>query len=64
LSPTYSDFFFENQGISSQRTSLIDTTFSIAAKWYFARDAQVPFHKQLWFAGPASMDQTSSAKIK
>ena len=64
LSPTYSDFFFENQGISSQRTSLVATTFSIAAKWYFARDSAVPFHKQIWFQGPASGDQTSSAKVK
>jgi hypothetical protein len=64
LSPTYSDFFFENQGISSQRTSLIATSFSISAKWYFARDAQVPLKKQIWFSGPASANQTSSAKIK
>jgi hypothetical protein len=64
LSPTYTDFFFENQGISSQRTSLIATSFSIAAKWYFAHDAQVPFRKQIGFTGPASMDQTGSAKIK
>lgn len=64
LSPTYSDFFFENQGISSQRTGLIATSFSISAKWYFARDAQVPLKKQVWFSGPASANQTSSAKIK
>ncbi|MGA7341736.1 MAG: hypothetical protein WBE72_24805 [Terracidiphilus sp.] len=64
LSPTWSDFFFENQGISSQRTSLVATTFAVSAKWYFARDAQVPFRKQLWFVGPASSDQTGTAKIK
>jgi hypothetical protein len=64
LSPTYSEFFFENQGISSERTSLITTSFSIAAKWYFARDAQVPLKKQIWFSGPASANQTGSAKIK
>ncbi len=64
LSPIWSDFFFENQGLSSQRTNVVATTFSISAKWYFARDAQVPFHKQLWFDGPASLDQTSSAKVK
>jgi hypothetical protein len=64
LSPTYSDFFFENQSTPSQRTSLIATTFSIAAKWYYASDAEVPFKKQLWFVGPATTDQTCSAKIK
>jgi hypothetical protein len=64
LSPTYSNFYFENQGISSQRTGLVATTFSVSAKWYFARDAEVPFRKQPWFQGPASVDQTSSAKIK
>ena len=64
LSPTYSDFFFENQGVPAQRTSLVATTFTIAAKWYLARDSQVPFRKQLWFLGPASSDQTTSAKVK
>ena len=64
LSPTYSSFYFENQGAPLQRTSLIASTFSVSAKWYFARDAQVPLWKQSWFQGPASVDQTNSAKIK
>ena len=64
LSPTYSDYFFENQGAATQRTSVVTSTFTISAKWYFARDAQVPFHKQLRFLGPGSTDQTGSAKVK
>jgi hypothetical protein len=67
LSPTWSGFFYENQGdegATPNRTSLITNGFSISAKWYFARDAEVPFHKQGWFSGPTSVDQTSSAKMK
>ena len=67
LSPTWSGFFYENQGdhgVSSSRTSLIAHTLSVTAKWYFARDAAVPFLKQAVFAGPSSVDQTSSAKMK
>ena len=67
FSPTWSGFFYENQGdqgASPNRTSLITKGISISAKWYFAREAAVPFPKQPWFAGPASVDQTSSAKTK
>jgi hypothetical protein len=67
LSPTWSGFFYESQGdqgVPSSRTSLITHTLSGTAKWYFARDAAVPFRKQPWFVGPASVDQTSSAKMK
>jgi hypothetical protein len=67
LSPTWSGFYYENQGDESttpNRTSLITNGFSVSAKWYFARDAEVPFRKQPWFQGPASVDQTSSAKMK
>jgi hypothetical protein len=67
LSPTWSGFYYENQGdqgATPSRTSLITNGFSVSAKWYFARDAAVPFPKQGWFAGPASVDQTSSAKMK
>jgi len=60
LSPTYSNFYyFENQGISSQRNGLVATSFSISAKWYFTRDAAVPFSQQAWFTGPASVGRTS-----
>jgi hypothetical protein len=64
LSPTYATFFFENQAPHLQRQSVVDNTFTITAKWYFARDSAVPFRKQMIFAGPASTDQTTSAKIK
>jgi len=64
LSPTYTDFFFENQGKPSQRTSLAAPTYSVVFKWYFVRDSAVPFHKQWLFFGPSSSDQTSTSKIK
>ena len=67
LSPTWSGFYYEKQGDQGpdpNHTSLIANGYSIAAKWYFARAAAVPFHKQGWFAGPASVDQTSTAKMK
>jgi hypothetical protein len=35
---------------------------SIAARWYFARDARVPVFKQAPLAGPASADQTKTGK--
>jgi hypothetical protein len=62
FSPTYTTFFYRNQGEGSH--SLITNNFSITAKWYFGRDAAVPFWRQLWFRGPASLDQTKSAQMK
>jgi hypothetical protein len=64
LSPTYSTFLFENQAPHKLRNNVVDNGFTIAAKWYLARDSAVPMGKQLIFAGPASADQTSSAKVK
>jgi hypothetical protein len=67
LSPTWSGFYYENQGdegATPNRISLITNGFNISAKWYFARDAAVPFSRQPRFAGPASVDQTGSAKMK
>jgi hypothetical protein len=61
LSPTLSSFFYATQ---VTRQSINIETFSITAKWYFARDETVPPHRQLLFAGPASADQTSTARIK
>jgi len=61
LSPTYSSFFYSTQ-VTGQ--SIVINSFSIAAKWYFARDATVPPRRQLYFTGPSSADQTSSAKVK
>jgi hypothetical protein len=64
FAPKYSQFFYRNQGQEGQSNSLITKTFSIVAKWYFARDAAVPFWRQLFFIGPASTDQTKSAKMQ
>jgi regulator of sigma D len=64
FSPTYTTFFYKNQGTPDESHSLVTNTFSVTAKWYFARDAAVPFWRQLWFRGPASADQTKSARMK
>ncbi len=65
LSPTYTTFFYRNQGAPANPShSLVTNSFSVTAKWYFARDAAVPFWQQMWFRGPASLDQTKSAKMK
>jgi len=64
FSPTYTTFFYRNQGTAAESHSLVTNTFSVTAKWYFARDAAVPFWRQLWFRGPASFDQTKSTKIQ
>lgn len=61
LSPTYTAFFYENQ-VAGQ--TIIVNTFSITAKWFYDRDSRVPLLKQLVFKGPASLDQTKSAKMK
>jgi hypothetical protein len=61
LSPTYSAFYFSSQ-VTGQ--NIVINSFSIAAKWYFARDSTVPPNRQLYFSGPASADQTSTAKLK
>jgi hypothetical protein len=62
FSPTYTTFFYRNQGPSGH--SLVTNSISVTAKWYFWRDAAVPFWRQMWFSGPASLDQTKSAKMK
>ena len=65
FSPTYTTFFYRNQGAPANPShSLITNGFSVTAKWYFWRDAAVPFWQQVWFRGPASLDQTKSAKMK
>jgi hypothetical protein len=61
LSPTYSAFWYSTQ-VTGQ--SIFINTFSIQAKWYFARDATVPPGRQLYFRGPSSADQTATAKLK
>lgn len=65
FSPTYTTFFYGNQGTPANPShSLVTNTFSVTLKWYFARDAAIPFWQQIWFRGPASLDQTKSAKMK
>ncbi len=59
FAPTYSAFFYKSQ-LSAQ--SLQVDSFSIAARWYFARDARVPVRRQAPLPGPASADQTKTGK--
>jgi hypothetical protein len=64
LSPTYSVFNFENQGLSAERVSVNTTSFEVMLKWYYGRDTQSPPFRLLWFTGPKSEDQTTSTKMK
>lgn len=64
FAPTYSQFLYRNQGAEGESHGLVTKTFSVVAKWYFARDAAVPFWRQLLFLGPASIDQTKNAKMQ
>lgn len=61
LSPTYGAFLFENQ-VGQQ--SILINTFAISAKWYYDRDSGIPFGRMFLFKGPASQDQTKTAKMK
>jgi hypothetical protein len=57
FAPTYSGFFYQSQLNSN---SLKVNSFSLAARWYFARDARVPIHRQVPLAGPSTADQTKT----
>jgi hypothetical protein len=59
FAPTYSAFFYRSQ-LSTQ--SLQVNSFSITARWYLARDNRVPVIRQSRLPGPASSDQTKTAK--
>lgn len=59
FAPTYSGFFYQSQ---KSNTSLQVNSFSIAARWYFARDARVPIRTQTPLIGPQSADQTKTGK--
>jgi len=61
LSPTYGAFLYENQVV---RQSIVVNTFMVTARWYYDRDSGVPRWRLLFFKGPASLDQTKTAKIK
>jgi hypothetical protein len=59
FAPTYSGFFYKSQ---QSTKDLVVNSFSIAARWYFARDARVPLRRQIPLQGPASADQTHTGK--
>lgn len=59
FAPTYSGFYYKPQ---LSGNSLEVNSFSIAARWYFARDARVPLRRQIPLQGPASADQTHTGK--
>ena len=57
FAPNYSAFFYRPQ-LSSQ--SLIVNSWSITARWYFARNARVPIRRQAPLKGPETSDQTKT----
>ncbi|CAN5676990.1 hypothetical protein BH10ACI4_BH10ACI4_11690 [soil metagenome] len=59
LAPTYAPFLYQNQ---RDFHSLVVNSFSISARWYFARDSAVPVSKQIVFSGPASTNQSAKTK--
>ncbi len=59
FAPTYSGFYYKPQ-INGNRLEV--NSFSIAARWYFARDARVPLRRQIPLTGPSSADQTHTGK--
>jgi hypothetical protein len=59
FAPTYTGFYFKPQ---LSGNSLEENSFSIAARWYFARDARVPLRRQIPLSGPSSADQTHTGK--
>ena len=59
FAPTYSGFFYKAQ---ESDKNLVVNSFSIAARWYFARDARVPLRRQIQLSGPNSADQTHTGK--
>ena len=61
IGPSYSPFFYSSQ---INHNSLFVETFALNARWYFARDAAVKLDKQAVFRGPASADETKTAKVK
>ena len=57
FAPNYSAFFYRPQ-LSPH--SLIENSWTITARWYFARDARVPIRRQAPLKGPESSDQTKT----
>ena len=61
LAPTYSVFFYGNQVVAQH---LVVNKFVVSARWYFDRDSGVSPIRQMLFKGPASADETQTARIK
>lgn len=61
IGPAYSPFFYSNQ---VNHKSLVVQNFALNARWYFDRDAAVRLRRQLVFKGPASADETKTARAK
>lgn len=61
LAPTFTSFLYESQ---LTRQSIVVNTFLITARWYYDRDSSVGLIRQLFFKGPATLDQTKTSKIK
>jgi hypothetical protein len=59
FAPTYSGFYYKSQ---RSTRDLVVNSFSIAARWYFARDTRVPLRRQIRLQGPSSTDQTHTGK--
>ncbi len=59
FAPTYSGFYYKPQ---RNGNSLEVNSFSIAARWYFARDARVPLRRKIPLQRPASADQARTGK--
>ena len=59
FAPTYTGFYYKPQRSGSR---LEENSFSIAARWYFARDSRVPLRRQIPLTGPSSADQTHTGK--
>src|SRR5258708_11910218 len=47
LSPTWSEFFFEHQGEPSDRPTMHANTVKVVVRWFFGRDAGVPFRRPI-----------------
>jgi hypothetical protein len=61
VGPNYQVFFYGNQ-VASQH--LIVNSFSLSGRWFLDRDAAVRFRRQVVFKGPASADETKTARMK
>jgi len=61
IGPAYSPFFYSSQ---VNHKSLVVENFALNARWYFDRDAAVNFARQFVFKGPASADETKTARAK